>query len=211
MTETKIFFTRLSILHNYKLNGESGRIISAPGKGVTSQYPANAQISASHDPIFFYNLNSVGGTGWVETTTGRKKWGYKILISFQESNKETLRQPLHLSFKFHEIKILREKEATALQISLGWDSENPGRTAKTISIDCGYCSGCNRKDSLTIRLMRFLLTAPRIFRCTLIPSRLLPEKFALHTNVKPSPCKRLPLLYTLSNSHPFLRRELLRN
>jgi len=90
-----------------KFKKESGRIISAPGKGVTSQYPANAQISTSHDPIFFYNLNSVGGTGWVETATGRKEWGYKILISFQESNKETLCQPLHLSFKLHGVvKIL---------------------------------------------------------------------------------------------------------
>lgn len=96
-------------------------------------------------------------------------------------------------------------------MSLGWDSENPGRTAKTTSISFGYCSGCNRKDSLIIRLMRFLLTAPRIFRCTLIPSRPWPEIFGRYINVKPSPCKRLPLLYTLSNSHPFRRRELLRN
>ncbi len=138
---------------------------------MTPQYPANAQISTPQNPIFLYNLNGVGGTGRVKTTTGRKEWRYKVLISFQESNKEGLQQPLHLSVMLHEVKILREKEATALQISLGLDSENPGRTAKTISIECGYCSGCNRKDSLTIRLIRFLLTAPRIFRCTLIPSR----------------------------------------
>lgn len=96
-------------------------------------------------------------------------------------------------------------------ISRGDEMLKSGRTAKTISAPDGYPRRRRRKDSRIIRLMRFLLTAPRIFRLTLIPIRLTSRSFTRQISVNPWPCKRFPWLYTFSNSQPLRSWESLGN
>lgn len=61
---------------------------------------------------------------------------------------------------------------TAWFIRYGELSEKSGRTATTISAFPGYKSLLRRNDSLNIRLIRFLTTAPFTFLLTLMPIRL---------------------------------------
>lgn len=84
-----------------------------------------------------------------------------------------------------------------------------GRTVTTMSQDCGNTSRCNRKTSLNIRLILLRRTAPRIRRCTLIPSRLAVRLLARKSREKPAPCSRRPFLYTCANSPDFLSRSSL--
>jgi hypothetical protein len=81
---------------------------------------------------------------------------------------------------------------TAWTIRSGELSEKSGRTATTISAFSGYTSLLRRNDSLNIRLIRFLTTAPFTFLLTLMPIRLWVQLLAMKIRLNPSPCSRLP-------------------
>lgn len=129
-----------------------------------SDSPKNAVLSDC--------LYRVSRTGRIETTGRRKQRRKKIFVAADQCNEGAGRQAL-LLFGCHDQCACEDtKLATVSVIRSGELREKSGRTVMTISASGGYTPRFSRNDSLTIRLIRFLVTAPFTFLLMLMPMRL---------------------------------------
>lgn len=179
--------------------------------------------------MFFNGLHSIAGAGWGKTTALGEKWRNDIAVAFDHAQTDLLYKQsyfpteikkkriwlilLHSNHPFRDKPGFRFQSdifsfATKDEISAGDFREKSGRTAKTMSAHSGYSNRCKRNDSRIIRFILFRFTAPFSLRWTLIPILLNPSSLGQKIREKPLPHQRVPCLYTLSNSRPFLSRDV---
>ncbi len=148
------------------------RVVSATGKGVAAQDTPQSFSDSPNNAVLNDCLYRVSRTGRIETTGRREQRRNKIFVAADQCNENTGREALFL-FRCHDQDACEDtKLATVSVIRSGELREKSGRTVKTISVSGGYTPRFCRNDSLTIRLIRFLVTAPFTFLLMLMPMRL---------------------------------------